>query len=81
MGGFRWWNEVLHRRIFMLKLTVITFCFFIIFHLNADSDDNGEPAAIQLDYGLGAYLEVRVDARSTFPARSGGEGLQAANAM
>jgi hypothetical protein len=31
-------------------------------------DDNGEPAAVQLDYGLGAYIEVCLDARSTFPA-------------
>lgn len=31
-------------------------------------DDNAEPAAIQLDYGRGAYIEVCVDARSTFPA-------------
>jgi len=31
-------------------------------------DDNGEPAAIQLNYGAGAYLGVCTDARSTFPA-------------
>ena len=31
-------------------------------------DDNGEPAAIELDYGAGAYIEVCIDARSTFPA-------------
>ena len=34
----------------------------------ATRDDNGEPAAIQLNYGAGAYIEVCVDARSTFPA-------------
>lgn len=34
----------------------------------ATRDDNSEPAAIQLDYGAGAYIEVCVDARSTFPA-------------
>ncbi len=34
----------------------------------ATRDDNGEPAAVQLDYGAGAYLEVCIDARSTFPA-------------
>jgi hypothetical protein len=31
-------------------------------------DDNGEPAAVLLEYGAGAYVEVCVDARSTFPA-------------
>jgi len=34
----------------------------------ATRNDNGEPAAIQLDYGAGAYLEVCIDARTTFPA-------------
>lgn len=34
----------------------------------ATRDDNGEPAALQLDYGAGAYLEVCIDARGTFPA-------------
>lgn len=34
----------------------------------ATRDDNSEPAAIQLDYGTGAYIEVCIDARSTFPA-------------
>lgn len=34
----------------------------------ATRDDNSEPAAAQLDYGAGAYLEVCIDARSTFPA-------------
>lgn len=34
----------------------------------ATRDDNDEPASIQLDYGAGAYIEVCVDARATFPA-------------
>lgn len=34
----------------------------------ATRDDNGEAAAIQLDYGAGAYIEVCIDARGTFPA-------------
>jgi len=34
----------------------------------ATRDDNSEIAAFQLDYGLGAYFGVCVDARSTFPA-------------
>ncbi|MBD3182127.1 hypothetical protein GF312_07540 [Candidatus Poribacteria bacterium] len=31
-------------------------------------DDNGEPAAVMLPYGNGLYIEVCLDARSTFPA-------------
>jgi len=34
----------------------------------ATRDDNGQIAAFQLDYGLGSYLGVCTDARSTFPA-------------
>jgi hypothetical protein len=34
----------------------------------ATRNDNGQPAAIQLNHGAGVYLEVCIDARSTFPA-------------
>lgn len=34
----------------------------------AERTDNGQPAAFRLPYGKGSYVEVCIDARSTFPA-------------
>jgi len=34
----------------------------------AERMDNGQPAALLLPYGRGSYVEVCIDARSTFPA-------------